>query len=117
MGGVGYFAQVFHVYLILLLVAVEYSVVALYVSTVAASSETALRYTYGAVLVLTLLPLIPQKFVQGHVDPLLAQIGRHLRLHLAAAGDDGRSAAGSGIGTQGLLGPQYVELRYCLALR
>src|ERR1035437_1195098 len=112
MGGVDT-AQILHVYLVLLLVALEYSAVALFVSTVAASAETALRYTYGAVLVLTLIPLIPQKFVQGQVGTQLAQIVDSfacispLPAMMDILGD-------RGVGSQGLIGPGYVVTRYCI---
>jgi ABC-type transport system involved in multi-copper enzyme maturation permease subunit len=112
MGGVDRM-QILHVYLVLLLVTVEYSVVALFASTIAQNSESALRYTYGAVLTLTLLPVIPQKFMQGQVAPLFAQIVdtfaclSPLPAMMEVLGD--RS-----VGTQGLVGPQHVEWRYCI---
>ncbi|MCL2640840.1 MAG: ABC transporter permease [Phycisphaerales bacterium] len=112
MGGVGV-PQLMYVYAILLLVAVQYAVVALYVSTVSQSAESALRYTYGAVLVLTIIPLIPQKFVQGQVEPLIAQIvGTFSCLSPVPAMME--ILGHQSIGTQGVMGPTSAGMRYAI---
>ncbi|MCL2648176.1 MAG: ABC transporter permease [Phycisphaerales bacterium] len=110
MGGVGV-PQLMHVYAILLLVAIEYSVVALYVSTVSQSAEGALRYTYGAVLFLTIIPLIPQWFVQGQVSPVLAEmVGTFSCLSPAPAMME--LLGHKSVGAQGVMGPSSEMFRY-----
>lgn len=62
MGGVDVM-QVFSVYLILALVALQYGTIALYISSRAGSMDSALRVTFGVILSLAILPLILNEFV------------------------------------------------------
>jgi ABC-type transport system involved in multi-copper enzyme maturation permease subunit len=65
MGGVELTHEVLALYGILLLVAVQYTVVALWVSSYATSADSALRWTYGWVLAMSVLALAPHFFTQG----------------------------------------------------
>jgi len=68
MGGIDLTSQLLVVYGILALVALQYSVLALWISTLASTTDSALRLTYGAILLLLVLPLGPELFLQGQVQ-------------------------------------------------
>jgi ABC-type transport system involved in multi-copper enzyme maturation permease subunit len=63
-GGVGL------LYLVLAVATVQISTLALWVSARSASPDMALRVTYGLVLALATLPLVPQWLTQGDTGPL-----------------------------------------------
>ena len=65
MGGVGLVTGVLGLYGILMLVAVQYATLGLFVSSRAGSSDSSLRITYGLVLVTTVVVLGPHLFLQG----------------------------------------------------
>jgi ABC-type transport system involved in multi-copper enzyme maturation permease subunit len=65
MGGVELTHEVLALYGILLLVALQYTVLALLVSSHATTADSALRWTYGWVLALSVLALAPHFFTQG----------------------------------------------------
>lgn len=64
MGGVSS-SQLLAVYGVLALCATQYASIALYVSTRARSTDSALRVTYGMVLLLAVLTMGPQQFLSG----------------------------------------------------
>lgn len=64
MGGVG-IEQIGRLYLILVLVAIQYATLGLLVSTFVSSTDAALRMTYGAILVLAVITLGPYQFTAG----------------------------------------------------
>lgn len=64
MGGVS-LTQLFTLYGVLALCAIQYASVALYLSTKAKSTDSALRLTYGAVLIMAVLTIGPQQFASG----------------------------------------------------
>jgi ABC-type transport system involved in multi-copper enzyme maturation permease subunit len=112
MGGVD-FSQVLRVYWILLAVAVEYAAVALFVSTVAGSSQSALQSTYGAILLLALVPLIPRQFVQGQVDP---GVGRMVDTFACISPLPAMMhvLGQAGVGSQGFVGAGSEELWFTI---
>ena len=96
MGGLSLYRDIFRIYLLLALVALEYSALALLISSYATTIDGAVRMTYGAVLVLTLLTIGPHYFFQGTKGPL-ADFGEFLRclsplsplMSLTGSGDAG----------------------------
>jgi ABC-type transport system involved in multi-copper enzyme maturation permease subunit len=65
MGGISFFNDVLALYSLLLLVILQYSAVALLVSSYATSTDSAVRLTYGVVLVMAVITLGPYQFLQG----------------------------------------------------
>lgn len=65
MGGVELTREISLLYAILLLAAIVYCTLALLISSFAASVDSALRWTYGWVLALAVLALVPHLFTQG----------------------------------------------------
>ena len=74
MGGVSWFRQILPLYGILALVLVQYTSLALWISSWTGTTDTALRTTYAAVLLLAVVSLGPHFFLQGQPGmlPLLA---------------------------------------------
>lgn len=64
MGGVSR-GQLLTVYAVLFLLVLQYASLGLLISSVAASVDSALRLTYGAILVLLVLVLVPYQFLHG----------------------------------------------------
>ncbi|WP_010583995.1 ABC transporter permease [Schlesneria paludicola] len=96
MGGLSLYKDLFRIYLLLGLVALEYSALALLISSFATTIDGAVRTTYGTVLALSVLTLGPHYFFQGTTG-LSADIGELLRclsplsalMSLTGAGDAG----------------------------
>lgn len=65
MGGIDPVRQIGGIYVVLILLALQYATLGLAVSSYASSSDSALRLTYGLVLALAVLTLIPSYFVTG----------------------------------------------------
>lgn len=65
MGGVSLWSDIGMLYLILVLSAMQFTALALLISTYAATSDAALRMTFGGVLVVAILCLGPHFFLQG----------------------------------------------------
>lgn len=65
MGGISFVHDLLALYGLLLLVILQYSAVALLVSSYAGSTDSAVRITYGVVLVLAVITLGPYQFLQG----------------------------------------------------
>lgn len=65
MGGVGFAGQLVALYALLLVVAIQYIAVGLLVSSYAGSADSAVRITYGSVLAMAVLTLIPYFFFQS----------------------------------------------------
>lgn len=78
MGGVALFDNIGRLYAVLALAALEYTALALLVSTLSRSADSALRVTYGCILLLVFISLGPHFFFQGS-GTLKATIGEHLR--------------------------------------
>ncbi len=96
MGGLSLYGDLWKVYLLLMLVALQYSVLALLVSSYAQTIDAAVRVTYGLVLGLSVMTLGPHYFFQG-TKGSLADLGELLRglspfaalMSLTGAGDFG----------------------------
>lgn len=105
MGGVGFFSQLVALYALLLLVAIQYIAVGLLVSSYAGSADSSVRITYGCVLALSVLTLVPYFFYQSS-EGLVGQIVGWFRcispvpavMELAGQGDVGSSERWSGLG-------------------
>ncbi len=65
MGGISLGGELVPLYAVLTLVAVQYTMLALLVSTYVQSNDAALRYAYGGVLLLAVVSLGPHYFLQG----------------------------------------------------
>jgi ABC-type transport system involved in multi-copper enzyme maturation permease subunit len=65
MGGISFSGEVLRLYALLALVALQYTTLALLVSTLANSTDSALRITYGCVLLMAVVALGPHFFLQG----------------------------------------------------
>lgn len=75
LGGVSLKSEIVPLYGMLGLAAVQYATWALFVSTVAATTDGAVRGTYGGVLFMFLLVLIPHYFLQGMEGDLATAAG------------------------------------------
>jgi len=69
LGGITLKSDLLPVYLILSLVAVQYTALGLLVSTYATTADAAVRWTYGLVLLSSVLLLGPHQFLQGTDGP------------------------------------------------
>ena len=78
MGGLSLYHDLFRIYLLLALVALEYSALALLISSFATTIDGAVRTTYGTVLALSVLTLGPHYFFQG-TGGTSADVGEFLR--------------------------------------
>ncbi len=78
MGGLSLYGDLFRMYLLLFMVALEYSVLALLISSFSNSIDGAVRITYGTVLLLSILTLGPHYFFQG-TEGLMSEAGELLR--------------------------------------
>lgn len=113
MGGISLTGDLLTLYVILSLVAVQYTTLALLVSSYANSADSALRITYGLILVLAVVTMGPHLFLQGKsgLYPELAEWLRCLSpvpavMELVGHGD---------VGAQGLVSASGVPGRYLLA--
>ena len=74
MGGLSLYGDIWKVYKLLILVALEYAAVGLLVSSFSQSVDSAVRLTYGIVLGSSVLTLVPHYFFQG-TQGYLADLG------------------------------------------
>ncbi len=79
MGGVDVGGQLIPLYLLAILIALEYTALGLWVSSAASSADSALRITYGLVLLLAIISLAPFLFEQGLRGGLFAELLDWLR--------------------------------------
>ncbi|MGB0598379.1 MAG: ABC transporter permease subunit [Rubripirellula sp.] len=80
MGGIDFTAELGLLYLVLLLLVIQYSTLGMLVSSYAQTSDAAVRITYSAVFALFFLTLIPHAFMQGTGDwGLLKWVGDWIR--------------------------------------
>ncbi len=112
MGGITLVGHILPLYGILALAAIQYSVVGLLVSTRAATTDSALRVTYGCVLALAVFAMGPHMFTQGQ-EGSHADYAEWLRccspipgiMQLLGQGD---------IGGQGLINASDLAQRYAM---
>lgn len=79
LGGLSVSRDIAPLYGILLVASLQYVVLGLWVSCLASSSESALRITYGLVLLLAVFSLVPYQFVQGKPPGLSLTTAEWLR--------------------------------------
>lgn len=103
MGGISLTKQLLVIYGLLLVVTVQYASLAMLVSSLTTSADSAVRVTYAAVLSISVISLAPHFFLQGGdgVLPLLAQWIRSLSpipavMEVVGHGDIGMIEAGLG---------------------
>jgi ABC-type transport system involved in multi-copper enzyme maturation permease subunit len=78
MGGVSLVDDVVWLYAVLLVASIQYATFGLFVSTMAGSTDSALRWTFGGVLGLSVLTIAPHWFFQGS-EGLLGDLSTYLR--------------------------------------
>ena len=113
MGGVSLTGDIFVLYGLLLLLALQYTCLGLWVSICANSIESALRITYGCVLLMSVVSLGPHFFFQG-TGGRKAELAEQLRclspiqavMEVLGHGDLGSQ----GFITSGTITPRYVAL-------
>jgi len=110
MGGVSFSREIVLLYCLLALAAVQFTAVALLVSTYANSAESAMRWTYAWVLALAVLALAPNQFLTGKGDELAKNATRLRYISPIPATMDlmGHSAVGS----QGFLSKDSASVGY-----
>lgn len=113
MGGLSLAENILPLYAILGLAALQYATLALLVSSHANSMDSALRITYGFVLLLSVLVLGPHLFLQGQetIASLAAEWLRCLSPVPAVMDLLGHG----GVGSQGLLSQSGVPFRYAVS--
>jgi ABC-type transport system involved in multi-copper enzyme maturation permease subunit len=78
MGGVSLVDEVLMLYLILMIASLQYATFGLFVSTLTGSSDSALRWTFGGVLGLSVLTIAPYWFLQGS-ENIFGELSNYLR--------------------------------------
>lgn len=119
MGGVELQNQLGMLYLVLLLVIVEYATLALFVSSYAQTADAAVRVTYAAVFGLSFLTLVPHAFYQGQATWLGWTAGwlRHLSPLPVVMQIMGHADVGSrGLMQENWLGNEFILLTLALSL-
>ena len=109
MGGVS-FGEMANTYVLLLLVALQYSAIGLLVSSYSQSADAAVRLTYGIVLATSVIALGPHYFFQG-TGGSLADLGETFRCLSPLAALASITGA-EDIGGQGLMTKTNVEWRF-----
>lgn len=101
MGGISLYDEIGKIYLLLMLVALQYAAIGLLVSTFSQSVDAAVRLTYGIVMGSSVLTLGPHYFFQG-TQGRPAQIGEFLRC-LSPLSALASLTGGENLGGQGLI--------------
>ncbi len=112
MGGIDP-GQIAQVYLILILLAVQYAVLGLLVSSYAATTDSALRMTYGIILILAIVTLGPKQFRQGLGGPLEMQVVEWIRC-ISPLPAMMQAMGHSAVGSQGLVTESNIIGRFAL---
>ncbi|MSR58681.1 MAG: ABC transporter permease [Planctomycetaceae bacterium] len=112
LGGISLTGDLLAVYLLLALVALQYSALGLLVSTYVTSTDAAVRWTYGLVLALSVLALAPHQFLQG-TGTTLADLANWLRCGSPFAALMSLEGAGD-LGAAGLVSSGNVAGRFVL---
>ena len=110
LGGLSLTNELPRVYAILVLVALQYSAIGLFVSARSFSIDGAIRMTYGAVLALGVIAIIPNMLLQG-TESSLADAADWLRCVSPVAALMSLLGAGD-VGSQGLLTTSGVPIRF-----
>lgn len=109
MGGLSLYSDVWKLYQLLMLVALQYTAIALLVSSYSHSVDSAVRVTYGIVLGSSIATLGPHYFFQG-TGGMLADLGETLRCLSPLACLPGAEV----VGGQGLMTTTNVLGRYTI---
>lgn len=113
LGGISLHDDLFGVYVLLALAALQYSALGLLVSTYATTTDAAVRWTYGLVLISSVLTLGPHQFLQG-TESSLAELADWLRC--ASPFASLMSLTGTGdVGAVGLTSATDVSGRFMVA--
>jgi ABC-type transport system involved in multi-copper enzyme maturation permease subunit len=112
LGGISLSGDLLTTYSLLALVAVQYAALGLLVSTYVTSADAAVRWTYGLVLLSSVLLLGPHQFLQG-TDSMLATGAEWLRCISPFAAFMSIQGAGD-LGGAGLLSSEGVAGRFVL---
>lgn len=112
LGGISLRNHLLAVYLLLALVAWQLSALGLLVSTYATTTDAAVRWTYGLVLLLNVLTLGPHQFLQG-TESNLAVVGDWLRCVSPFASLMSLTGTGD-VGALGLVSTTNVPGRFVL---
>lgn len=113
LGSLSVVSDVAPLYAILLAVIVQYAALALWVSSFAGSIDSALRITYGLVLLLAFLTLVPYQFVQGQPDGWKVTIATWMRSSSPVAAVMELHGHGD-VGGQGLIAGTGTVARYLI---
>jgi ABC-type transport system involved in multi-copper enzyme maturation permease subunit len=112
MGGLSLYGEIGKVYLLLMLVALQYTAVGLLISSYAQSVDAAVRLTYGFVLATTILTLGPHYFYRG-TGGSLASVGEFLLCSSPLAALMSLTGA-EGVGGQGVMTTVDVMGRFTM---
>ena len=112
MGGVSLWEQLFVLYGLLALAAIQYATLGLVVSSFASSTDSALRITYGLVLLMAVISLGPHLFLQGQAG-WLPELAGWLRC-LSPLPAVMKLAGHADVGGQGLMQRADVTARFVL---
>lgn len=110
LGGISLQSDFLAVYALLTLTALQYAALGLLVSTYATTTDAAVRWTYGLVLMSSVLALGPYQFFQG-TETILADLSDWLRGASPFAALMSLSGAG-GVGSVGLISTTDVAGRF-----
>lgn len=110
MGGLSLYGEILQVYLLLGLVALQYTAIGLLISSYAQSVDASIRLTYGVVLGTSIIALGPHYFFQG-TEGTLASLGEWLRCLSPIAALTSLTGAAD-IGSQGLMTTANVMGRF-----
>ena len=112
MGGISLTSGLLALYGVLLLIVLEYTTLALLISSIAKSTDTALKNTYFLILVMAVVSLGPHYFLQGQAGmlPLLADWLRNLSPVPAVMQVLGQTD----VGGQGLISSSSTLLRFVI---
>ncbi len=112
MGGLSLYDEIWKVYLLLMLVGLQYASIALLVSSYSQSVDSSIRVTYGIVLGTAIITLGPNFFFQG-TEGIKASIGDFLRCMSPLAALTSLTGA-EDIGGQGLMTKTDVMGRFTI---
>ena len=112
LGGVSQLGELFLVYLLLGLVALQYAALGLLVSTYATSTDGAVRWTYGLVLLSSILSLGPHQFFHAQ-GSYLGEVANWLRCASPIAALMSQMGAGD-VGSAGILDRTNVPGRFVI---
>ncbi|MBM82294.1 MAG: ABC transporter [Planctomycetaceae bacterium] len=110
MGGISFQQEVLVLFAVLIVVVVQCATLGLLVSSFAGTTDSALRITYGLVLLCTVIVLGPHLFLQGQ-DGILATAAARLR-HLSPIPAVMELLRHSGIGGEGIVAASGAPARY-----